>query len=81
LQAAAKRLNMNAPVEALPRNSGTDADALRSAGMNIAPGVVSIPCRYMHSPSEMVSLADVENAAKLIAEFIRSLPQDADFRP
>jgi len=81
LQAAAKRLNMNAPVEALPRNSGTDADALRSAGMNIAPGVVSIPCRYMHSPSEMVSLADVENAAKLIAEFIRSLPRDANFRP
>jgi endoglucanase len=65
----------------LPRNSGTDADALRSAGMNIAPGVISVPCRYMHSPSETVSLTDIESAAKLIAEFIRSLAPDADFRP
>jgi endoglucanase len=81
LQLAAVRLNMNAPVEGLPRNSGTDADALRSAGMNIAPGVVSVPCRYMHSPSETVSLTDIESAAKLIAEFIRSLAPDADFRP
>jgi endoglucanase len=81
LQAAAKKLELNAPIEALPRNSGTDADAMRSAGANIAPGVVSIPCRYMHSPSETVSLTDVENAAKLIAEYIHSLGPDSDFRP
>jgi endoglucanase len=81
LQDAAKALNLNAPIEALPKNSGTDADALRSAGANIAPGVVSVPGRYMHSPNETVSLTDIDNAAKLIAEYILSLGPDSDFRP
>lgn len=81
LQAAAERLGINAPVEALPRNSGTDADAMRSAGMNIAPGVISVPTRYMHSPNETVHLDDIDNAARLIAEFIRSLTPESDFRP
>lgn len=81
LQDAANTLGINAPVEGLPRNSGTDADAMRNSGMNIAPAVVSIPCRYMHSPSETVSLTDIENAARLIAAFIKSLGPDADFRP
>jgi endoglucanase len=80
LQAAANRLGIDPAVEALPRNSGTDADALRSSGRNIAGSVVSIPCRYMHSPNEMVSLTDVDQAAQVIAEFIRSLAPDADFR-
>jgi acetylornithine deacetylase/succinyl-diaminopimelate desuccinylase-like protein len=35
----------------------------------------------MHSPNETVSLADLENAAKLIAGFIKSLPVDFEFRP
>jgi len=40
---------------------------------------VSIPNRYMHSPNEMVSLVDVDNAATLLAEFCRSVTADTDF--
>ncbi|MEJ7837289.1 MAG: M20/M25/M40 family metallo-hydrolase [Thermomicrobiales bacterium] len=80
-QETAKSLGLRAPVEALPRNSGTDADAMRNAGSNIAPAVISIPNRYMHSPNEMVSLSDIDNAAKLIAAFIRSIGPDIDLRP
>ena len=80
-QETAKKLAMNVPVEALPKNSGTDADAMRSAGSNIAPAVISVPGRYMHSPNEMVSLSDVDNAAKLIAAYIMSLGPDTDVRP
>jgi putative aminopeptidase FrvX len=29
-------------------------------------GCISIPCRYVHSPSEMVDYRDVQNAVKLI---------------
>jgi endoglucanase len=47
----------------------------------VATAVVSIPNRYMHSPNEMVELADVEHAAKLIAAFVRSLSPDTDFVP
>jgi endoglucanase len=32
----------------------------------------------MHSPNEMVSLVDVDNAATLIAEFCRSITADTD---
>lgn len=77
----AKRLEMNVAVEALPRNSGTDADAIRNAGSNIAPAVISVPARYMHSPNEMVSLSDIDNAAKLIAAYIRSIGPEIDLRP
>lgn len=64
-----------------PRNSGTDADAMIKTGRGVAMGLVSIPNRYMHSPNEVVSLDDLENATRLIAGFIRSLPVDFDFRP
>ena len=42
--------------------------------------VVSVPLRYMHSPVEMVQLDDVDNAARLIAAFVRRLGPDLDFR-
>jgi putative aminopeptidase FrvX len=51
------------------------------SGAGTATGVVSIPNRYMHSPNELVSLSDLENAARTIAEFIRSLTTETDFRP
>ena len=38
--------------------------------------VVSIPLRYMHSSVEMVDLADVEAAAKLLAAFAQRLGPD-----
>ena len=41
----------------------------------------SVPNRYLHSPNEMVELADVENAAKLIAAFVRSLSPEVDLVP
>jgi putative aminopeptidase FrvX len=39
---------------------------------------VSVPLRYMHSPVEMVQLDDVDNAAKLIAAFVRRLEPGLD---
>lgn len=80
-QGTANQLDMQVAVEALPRHSGTDADAMRTAGSDIATAVISVPGRYMHSPNEMVSLSDVDNAAKLIAAYIRSISPDIDLRP
>jgi putative aminopeptidase FrvX len=66
---------------ATPRYTGTDADAIHVSRGGVATGVISIPNRYMHSPNEMVELADVENVAKLIAAFVRSLSAESDFVP
>jgi len=50
-------------------------------GPGTATGIVSIPNRYMHSPNELVSLADLERAAQLIAAFVQSIDAESDFRP
>jgi putative aminopeptidase FrvX len=60
-------------LESLGKGTGTDADAIHLARAGIPTGLVSIPCRYMHSPVEMVSLADIDAAARLIAAFARRL--------
>ena len=56
-------------IEAAPGGTGTDANAIQLTRSGVATGLVSIPCRYMHSPNEMVNLNDVENAVKLLAYF------------
>ncbi|MGH7544668.1 MAG: M42 family metallopeptidase, partial [Gemmatimonadota bacterium] len=68
-------------LEASPRSTGTDADAIFAARSGIATGLVSVPNRYMHSPNEMVTLDDLSRAAELIAHFVRSLGPDDDFVP
>lgn len=68
-------------VQITPRYTGTDADTIHVARGGVATGVVSIPNRYMHSPNEMVSLADVEAAAQLIAAFVRSIARAEEFVP
>jgi endoglucanase len=81
LRAAAGRIGLECPVQGAARNSGTDADAMIRSGAGTATGLVSIPNRYMHSPNEVVSLTDLENAARLIAEFVRTITGESDFRP
>jgi putative aminopeptidase FrvX len=81
LRAAADRLDLGCPTQAAGRSSGTDADAMIRSGAGTATGLVSLPNRYMHSPNEVVSLADLTNAARLIAEFIRTITPESDFRP
>ena len=44
----------------------TDARAMQTTRAGIPSGCLSIPCRYVHSPSETVSAVDVENAVKLL---------------
>lgn len=81
LKAAAQRLGMDLPTQGAARTSGTDADAMIRTGAGTATGIVSIPNRYMHSPNEVISLSDLTNAARLIAEFVRSIAPETDFRP
>jgi endoglucanase len=68
-------------LQAAPRDTGTDADAIYNALQGVPTGLVSVPNRYMHSPNEMVALEDLERAARLIAAFARSLTPETDFVP
>ena len=60
-------------VEADPRPTGTDARAIQMVRGGVATGLVSIPLRYMHTPSEVVDLEDVERCVLLLVEFISGL--------
>jgi putative aminopeptidase FrvX len=68
-------------LQAAPRSTRTDADAIYLTRAGVPTGLVSVPNRYMHSPNEVVSLADLENTARLLAAFIRRLGPDTDFTP
>jgi endoglucanase len=81
LREAARTLGIQIAVQATGKSSGTDADAMIHSGAGTATGVISIPNRYMHSPNELVSLSDLESAARVIAGFIRTLTPESDFRP
>ena len=48
----------------------TDATAIQMARAGVPASCVSIPCRYIHSPSEMVDYRDVQNAVRLIVELL-----------
>ena len=49
------------------------------AAAGVPTALVSVPIRYMHSPVELVALADVHAAARLIAAAARTLGGDASF--
>jgi putative aminopeptidase FrvX len=66
-------------VESLGRGTGTDADAIHLSRSGVPTGLVSVPCRYMHSPVEMVSLDDIDAAARLIAAFAQRLEPGISF--
>ena len=49
---------------------GTDGRAIQLTRGGVPAGCVSIACRYIHSPSEMVDSDDVENAVRLLVKLL-----------
>lgn len=60
-------------VEAAARPTATDGRELQMAPGGTATAVVSVPLRYMHTPSEIVHLEDVENTIRLLVAFAQDL--------
>lgn len=81
LKQAAKDLDIPFQIETAPGRSGTDADTIQVVRDGVACGLISIPNRYMHTPSEVICWQDLQQAVKLVAAFVRALDDDADFRP
>jgi len=58
-------------LEVLERGT-TDARAIQVSRAGVPTGCLSIPCRYVHSPSEMVDYGDVLNAVRLLTALLSS---------
>ena len=51
---------------------GTDAQGIQMTRAGVPAGCLSIPARYIHSPSEMVDYIDVQNSVKLMTAILRT---------
>ncbi|MBS3957657.1 MAG: M42 family metallopeptidase [Clostridiales bacterium] len=78
---AAERAGVPHQFDGQPRATGTDASAIQLARGGKATALVSVPLRYMHTPVEVLALADVEAAIAILTEFVCSLDPDTDFTP
>ena len=66
---SAEKAGLPYQMEVLEAGS-TDAAAIQLARAGVPAGCMSIPCRYIHSPSEMVDYNDVQNAVRLLVELL-----------
>jgi len=63
------------------RATGTDANAIQLSRGGKVAGLVSIPLRYMHTPTEVLKLKDLEGTVKILTRFILDLDETVDFTP
>lgn len=64
-------------IEADPRPTATDGRELQMGLGGVPTAVVSIPLRYMHTPSEVVDLKDIEHTVQLLVAYAKSLKAGA----
>ena len=81
IREAATRDGIPYQVDVAPGGTGTDGNAMQISGGGMAVGILGVALRYMHTPCEVLSLTDVENCAKLMAAYCRSVTPTTDFTP
>lgn len=81
LLASAKKAKI--PVQAAPSAKllGNDANSIQVSKRGVATGSIGIPNRYMHTQSEICHYKDLENSAKLLAQFTKDITKKTDFTP
>lgn len=58
-------------LEIMGGSTGTNGDEIAMTRAGVQTALISIPLRYMHTPVEVIDLEDVENIARLMAEYIK----------
>ncbi len=81
LELSAKRANIPLQYELTPRQTGTDADKMRTTGQGVPISLVSLPLRYMHAPVETASLRDIEQEIELLTDMIVHLSGNENLNP
>ena len=78
---AAQEADIPLQLEVAAGGTGTDANAIQLSRAGVAAGLVAVPLRYMHTPGEVLSLADMDNTVALLAAFIRLITPETSFIP
>ena len=73
---AARQLELDLQKEVMSGSSGTNGWPLQVSREGVATGVLSLPLRYMHTPMETAHRGDMEDTARLLAEFVRRVGEE-----
>ena len=68
-------------VNGAARATGTDANVMQLSRGGVATALISVPLRYMHSPSEVLSLADLQATVKLLCAVVYRITDSKIFIP
>ncbi|NNM71707.1 M20/M25/M40 family metallo-hydrolase [Enterovirga aerilata] len=78
---AAEEEGISYQVRVFSQATPTDAGAMQVTRGGMVTGLLGIPLRYMHTPSETLSLTDLQEGARLAAAYCRRVTPDTDFTP
>jgi tetrahedral aminopeptidase len=81
LKETAEKHDITIQINALGRPASNDGAAIQVSRGGCAAGLVTLPNRYMHTPVEVVAESDLEQSAKLIAEFCLAVEDSTSFIP
>jgi len=79
--AAAEKAKIPYQIDTEPRGTGTDANVMQISRAGKVVGLISVPLRYMHTPTEVLALEDLENTVALVTQFILDLDDKIDWIP
>jgi putative aminopeptidase FrvX len=79
LAEVAEREKIAHAFEVTTTQTNTDADETHVARAGVPTGLISVPTRYLHTPSELCSLDDVESIVRLVTAFALALGRDHSF--
>lgn len=76
MRRCAKDIDLSVQLEVMSGSSGTNGWPLQVSREGIATGVLSLPLRYMHTPIETAHQGDMEDTARLLAQFVRRVGKE-----
>jgi endoglucanase len=78
---AAAQENIPIQIIGVPRATGTDANVMQLSRGGVATALLGIPLRYMHTPVETLSLADLDAAIDLLSAVVLRINKKSSFIP
>ena len=81
LKKCAKENNIPYQVESFLGKTYTDADTMHHTGTGVVTALLSLPLRYMHSPSEVCHIQDIRHAIDLLAAFLCAVNEQVNLDP
>ena len=81
LKATAAQEQIPVQILAEARITGTDANVVQLSRSGVATALVRVPLRYMHTPVEVLSLADLDAAIRLVTALLEQLGDRQELIP